>query len=148
MSKSYLSQKEADYLFSLEKVAKGNTTYTLPIFGGKITIPLVSSSNNEEFILDVYRSRIELSKNTFQNRGRGVFCLCRIDLKGPGHVNPDGEEIPCNHIHFYTEGFGDRWAYPLPEEFKNLNTSREILDKFMDLCNITGKPLISKELLE
>ena len=40
-------------------------------------IPLVSSNGREKFILDLRKSRVDLSKGTYQNRGReGSWFLC------------------------------------------------------------------------
>ncbi|MDG6271690.1 DUF6978 family protein [Glaesserella parasuis] len=84
---------------------------------------------------------------TFQTRARKAIVLVRLDIEGPPHRNPDGEEIICPHIHLYREGYGDKWAYPLPDELKSvLDRPYELLDKFMDYCHIIGKPMIQREL--
>ena len=70
----------------------------------------------EEFLLDIRRARIDLAKGTYQNRGREVVILARLDFGGAPHRNPDGEEIGSPHIHLYREGFGDKWAFPIPSE--------------------------------
>ena len=147
MTDLYLNQEEADALFKMEKIKKDNTEYVLPLLGGKTLIPLVSKNKKEEFLLDINRGRIVLSKNTFQNRARKIFPLCRIDINGPIHVNPDQQEVPTPHMHIYKEGYGDKWAYPLPVEFNDLKNPIEFLDKFMDYCSIVEKPNIVSELL-
>ena len=40
----------------------------------------------------------------------------RLDLDGPPHRNPDEAEIPCPHLHIYSEGFGDKWAMAAPAD--------------------------------
>jgi len=58
---------------------------------------------------------MDFSRITYQNRGRAVVVLLRLDLKGSPLRNPNDEVIPCPHLHIYREGFGDKWAYPLAE---------------------------------
>jgi hypothetical protein len=108
----------------------------------KLAIPLYSRSLREEFTLDISRSTIKLSKNTFQNRTRVTIVLARLDIGGPPHRNPDDEELPGTHFHIYRHGWGDKWAYPLPEEFTNPSDTTLTLDQFMDYCKIITKPII------
>lgn len=98
-------------------------------------------------ILMLHGGYIALEKITFQTRARKAVVLVRLDIDGPPHRNPDGEEIGCPHIHLYREGYGDKWAYPLPDELKCvLDNPYNLLDKFMDYCHIIGKPIIQREL--
>lgn len=91
--------------------------------------------------MDVWRGRIAVSKVNIQNRARHCIPLVRLDVGGPPHTNPDGVEMPCPHVHLYREGFGDRWAFPLPEgKFHRTHDMLCTLDDFMDYCNITIKP--------
>jgi hypothetical protein len=73
--------------------------------------------------------------------------VMRLDLDGPPHRNPDGEEIPCPHLHIYGEGYGDKWAIPAPTA-RYTNTPDLLLtfDAFMQQCNITNPPKIQKGL--
>ncbi|MDG6473849.1 hypothetical protein QAZ13_06585 [Glaesserella parasuis] len=115
--------------------------------GGSLRLSLHSMDKKETFNLDVTRGYIALEKITFQTRARKAIVLVRLDIEGPPHRNPDGEEIICPHIHLYREGYGDKWAYPLPDELKSvLDRPYELLDKFMDYCHIIGKPMIQREL--
>jgi hypothetical protein len=141
-----LTQQEADALLALEKHCSENTKYIFPSMGGNLRIPLQSQDKREEFSLDIYRSNIVLQKNTFQNRARKSIILARIDLDAGIHRNPDGEEIPCPHIHIFREGWIDKWAIPLPNSFSNPSDIWKTLDDFMSFCNITTKPNITKEL--
>ena len=65
-------------------------------------------------MLDIARGRINLKKATYQNRARRVVILARLDLGGPPHENPDGEEISFPHLHTYRAGYADKWAVPAP----------------------------------
>jgi hypothetical protein len=65
----------------------------------------------------------------------------RLDLDGPPHTNPDGQEIPCPHLHVYREGFGTKWALPLPTDY--LEPPADLLSlcgAFMADCRIVDPP--------
>lgn len=141
-----LTQQEADSLFALEKHYLGDDSFTFPSLGGSIRIPLHSNDLREEYSLDIARGRIELRKNTFQNRARKSVVLARVDIYGPPHRNPDGEEIPCPHLHVYREGYGDKWAVPLPQAFSDHEDSWVTLLEFMNFCSIKTRPTILQEL--
>ena len=93
-------------------------------------------------MLDINRNKINLSKITYQNRTRTNIILVRLDLNGAPHRNPNGDEISGTHIHIYKEGFNDKIAEELPEEFKDIkyNDIKEFLKTFLQYCNIDGIP--------
>ena len=97
----FLTQHEANTLLALEKHFLGCDRFEFPALGGALRIPLHSADRREEFSLDITRGRILLEKNTFQTRARKAVILARLDLAGPPHRNPDGEEIGCPHLHLY-----------------------------------------------
>ncbi|MEI6875039.1 MAG: hypothetical protein WCL50_07900 [Spirochaetota bacterium] len=92
--------------------------------------------------MDIGRGSIALEKTKFQNRARKTVILARLDLGGPPHRNPDGEEIPCPHLHHYREGYGDKWATAAPANFAATGATLDLLDEYMSYCNIVGKPII------
>lgn len=141
-----LTQQEADALLALEKHFLDNDRFEFPALGGALRIPLYSSDRREEFSLDITRGRILLEKNTFQTRARKAVILARLDLAGPPHRNPDGEEMDCPHLHLYREGYGDKWAVPLPAVFAGIADTVELMDTFMDYCRVVGKPIIERGL--
>ena len=112
MADANLTQAEADALTAMEKRRSDETEWQYPDLGGYVTIPLVSMDRRESFLLDLRRGRIDLTKGTYQNRGRQVVVLARLDFGGAPHRNPDGEEIRSPHLHLYREGYGDKWAIP------------------------------------
>lgn len=140
-------QAEADLLLQMEKCRIDDNLYKFPQFGGAVRIPLKSRNLKEDFILDIQRMKIQLKKNTFQNRARKSIVLARIDIGGAPHRNPDGKEILCPHIHLYQEGFDDKWAYHLPDTFTDSNDIWLTLQEFMKFCNITQIPYIERGLL-
>lgn len=147
MAEGNLSQGEADALIQIEKRWRDDLVYTYPGVGGLLTVPLISIDCREEFILDVRRGRIDLSKVTHQLRGRVVAILVRVDIAGPPHTNPDGVVVPCPHIHLYKENFGDKWAQPLPPSyFSNVTDLWQVLHDFMDFCRVVEKPQIERGL--
>jgi hypothetical protein len=141
MTEIILTQAEADILIAMEKRSAQNEPVTLPDLGGAISLPLVSADRREDFLLDLSRGRIDLRKGTNQARSRQVIPLVRLDYGGAPHRNPNGEEIACPHIHIYREGFGDKWAFPLPDGvFANLGDHWQTLHDFLAYCNVTHPP--------
>jgi hypothetical protein len=145
MSEYDIKQSEADYLLGLEKYAEDDKVWIFPTMGMKIEIPLNSSDKKEKFILDVKRSTIKIEKVTYQNRAKKVIILARLDLSGPPHRNPDDTEVQDCHLHKYMEGYGDKWAFPIPEEiFSDTDDIWQTLQDFMDYCNIVNRPDIRR----
>jgi len=142
MAGSELTQKEADFLFKMEKYCYDDSLHEFPDSGGYLRIPLKSKDTYENFMLDISRGRIELQKYTFQNRAKKTVVLVRLDLGGSPHRNPDGMEIPCLHVHLYREGYDDKWAYPLPEDFSDPANIWNTLEEVLQYCNIIKKPNI------
>lgn len=142
-----ITQDEADKLMAMQKKAVDQKEWLFPIPGDRIVVPLVSFDKRENFILDVTRGNIKLTKITYQNRARTAIILYRLDLDGPTHYNPDGEEVPCPHLHIYREGYGHKWAIPAPiDKFPDTSNLFSTLDAFMAHCNIIEPPTIQRGL--
>lgn len=147
MAEINLTQSEADALIAMEKLRVDDTRWDYPGLGGSISVPLISNDKRENFLLDVSRGKIDLLKGTYQNRSRQVIILVRLDFGRKPHRNPDGEEIPSPHLHIYREGYGDKWAIPVPaDRFPNISDLWRTLDDFMQFCNVVDPPLIDKGL--
>lgn len=147
MSEITLVQSEADALIAMEMQRVDDQIWDYPSLGEAIHIPLISASGRENFHLDISRSYINLVKGTYQNRYRQIVILVRLDFGGQSHRNPDGEEISSPHIHIYKEGYGDKWAFPLPnKEFTEGIDRWQMLKDFMRYCNITIAPKIDRGL--
>jgi hypothetical protein len=147
MAELILTQAEADGLIAMRKRRIDDRVWLYPGLGGSVTVPLESVDGREDFLLDVYRARIDLLKGTYQNRARHVVVLVRLDFGGKPHRNPDGEEIASPHLHIYREGYGDKWAYPVPaDRFSNLQDAWLTLQDFMRFCNIVEQPTFSRGL--
>jgi len=132
-----ITQAEADYLISMVKLIETPKSVKFPFPGEKREIPLLSTDGKEKFLLDINRGGIKLSKCTYQNRYRKDIVLLRLDIDGPDHTNP-GEDGPisCPHLHVYREGFGDKWAIPLPHEFSSDTSLIVKLFEFLQYCKI------------
>ena len=147
MMDSNLTQAEAEALMALEKRRVDATEWNYPNFGERVTVPLVSIDGREAFLLDLRRARINLTKGTYQNRGRQVVVLARLDFGGAPHRNPDGEEIGSPHLHLYREGFGDKWASLVPSQhFPHPDDPWQTLEDFMRFCNVVQSPVIQRGL--
>ncbi len=147
MAATDLSQSEADALIAMAKVKVNDDLHDYSGTGGSLVVPLTSQDKREEFLLDIYRGRIDLLKGTYQNRARQIIVLVRVDFGGAPHRNPDGREVQCPHLHLYREGFGDKWAVPLPaKSFPNINDLWQTLEDFMTFCNVVDRPAIVRGL--
>ena len=142
-----LSQSEADALIAMEKIRVDEQSFDYPSFGGRVSVPLISRDKREKFVLDISKGRITLLKGTYQNRARQVVILVRLDFGGQPHRNPDGEEMSSPHLHIFKEGYGDKWAIPLPEDkFPNTSDMWQLLEEFMRFCKVTEPPRIERGL--
>jgi hypothetical protein len=147
MAELMLTQAEADGLIAMRKRRIDDRIWQYRGLGGSVTVPLESIDGREDFLLDVHRARIDLVKGAYQNRARHVVVLVRLDFGGKPHLKPDGEEIASPHLHLYREGFGDKWAFPVPaDRFPDILDAWLTLHDFMQFCNIVEQPTFSRGL--
>lgn len=131
-----LTQAEADALLAAPKRFVSHPGMLTLDPGADRHYPLVDA-DREEFLLDLWRGTIRLSKIRLQTRARIVYPLARLDIDGAPHTNPDGQRLGGTHIHLYREGFDDRWAYaPSRAAFPRLGDLAGSLLDFCRLCNI------------
>lgn len=141
MSGDTLRQDWADRLLAAEKFpSEKGSILQFPAAGSLQQIALRSPGEKEEFHLDVRRARIDL-KGTYQTRARGTVVLARLDFGSAPHRNPDGQTVPAPHLHLYREGFGDRWATPLPSNFTDPADIQKTLTEFLDFCHVRKLPV-------
>lgn len=145
MAEIIMPQADADSLLQMEKIAADDRRWPFPDFGGNVEVPLISRNQRETFSLDISRKRIALTTK-YQMRGRQVVVLARLDFGAP-HRNPDDAEIGVPHMHLYREGFGGKWAYPVPDGMltEPQNAWQCLLD-FMRYCNVVEAPKITRGL--
>ncbi|MDE2758781.1 MAG: hypothetical protein OXH90_00580 [Paracoccaceae bacterium] len=137
-----LTQAKADALLDKEKRWANSTNLYYPGIGEEVIAPLVSVDKKERFLLDIKKSRHVLLRGTYQNRWRKSVILARLDFGGRPHRNPDGEEIDTPHLHLYREGFGDKWAFPVPFDISVPFDLWQTLMNFMRFCNIIENRII------
>lgn len=138
-----LTQAEADYLFALDKVRRSDDPQQFPGIGADLEVPLVSRDGREDFILNVARGRIKITKCSYQNRGRSVVVLARLDIDGPAHQNPDGTYVPCPHIHLFREGYADKWAFPAVDHVGPVGEDvQTVYQQFCGFCSIIEPPVL------
>jgi hypothetical protein len=127
-----IPQAEADALIAMEKRFIQTDDWTFPAAGDRLALELTSLDKRENFVLDITRLQIRLT-------ARQAILLMRLDLDGPVHRNPDGQEVPCPHLHIYREGFADKWALAAPaDRYANPADLFLTCEAFMQHCNITG----------
>lgn len=62
-------------------------------------------------------------------------------------LHQDDAEIPCPHLHLYSEGYADKRAFPVPlDRFANISDRWALLADFMSYINITVPPDIRRGL--
>jgi len=148
MTNIEMTQSEADALLAMKKDLVDDKK--IISFDAKQVIEFRMHGNEgrEEFILNYTRYTINISRRNHHLRGRTVIGLARLDIDGPPHRNPDGEEIGPRHLHFYKEGYALKWARELPEnQFPNLNNPDRTLEDFMKYFNVVNLPPIQFGLL-
>lgn len=84
-----IPQAEAEKLIEMEKHCVEDKSWLFPAPGERLSISLVSPDKRENFMLDIARATIRLTKATYQNRARQAIVLMRLDLDGPPHSNPE-----------------------------------------------------------
>lgn len=145
MADIFLTQEEADTLFGMAKYPGSEDAFDFPSLGGRIKVPLISYDSRESFILDVNRKRISLCLTT-QIRARTNCVLARLDFGAP-HQNPDGSVVGSPHLHLYKEGYGDKWAYMVPDGMlSDGDNAWQVLLDFCKFCHIVRIPNISRGL--
>ncbi|HOO56914.1 MAG TPA: hypothetical protein PLN69_08830 [bacterium] len=146
MSGINLTQEEAELLIMMDKKRKNDNVWKYPAKGQKVSIPIISMDNKEDFFLDISKGSIDIKKIKYQERCRKTEVLIRLDLGGHPHRNPDDTEIGAPHLHYYKEGYGDKWAKTIPANlFSNLSDEFKTLKEFMKYCNIIVPPIFVKE---
>jgi len=156
-----LAQSEADDLINISKMKVSDDNYGFPRPGESLTIPIISQDEQENFLVDISRGRIRLTKYSYQERYQTIIILVRLDLDGPPHTNPDVVNVPLSyltpyngqiidypHLHLYAEGFMDKWAIPAPnDEFPDTINLYKTLQDFFRYCNVVEPPKMHWEVL-
>lgn len=145
-----LKQHDADRLLQMAKQAANTSSRSFPSQGGTLEVPLIAVNGHEKFMLNVNRNSQIEAKITYQTRALKTVILARLDF-GAEHRNPDGVRVGSPHLHVYTEGYDDKWAYELPhEDFASFNGANDLDDwfnRFLDFCQIRHDNVISGRMI-
>lgn len=142
-----IPEAEANALLTMDKVTASSEPIALPDLGGRTDMPFVSTDEREEFVVSFTRSSISLEKRNHHMRGRKIIGLARLDVDGPPHRNPDGQEIGPRHLHVYREGYGLKYAVEIPDGlFRNLDDLATTLEDFLKYCHVITPPEFKKSL--
>lgn len=142
-----ITQAEADSLMAMPKRVMDSPPLRFPPVGASALFHLKSHDSKRDFLVDVNRKgRIKVSKCTYQERYAVTEILFRLDIDGPPHRNPDGQLLPCPHLHVYREGFGTKWAIPSPPEFTTPSDLVITLREFLRYCTVDEIPDIQRSL--
>lgn len=96
MAELDISQAEADALIAMEKhCAENKKSRLFPEPGGRLSIALVSPDKRENFVLDVTRAQIKLTKATLTERDR-PSSSCVLTLMARRTRTPTIQEF---HVH-------------------------------------------------
>jgi hypothetical protein len=143
-----LDQTTANALLALDKLLADTSPIDFPMPGMALELAVKSQDDREAFLIDINRrGRIKISKCTYQERYSVIEILLRLDIDGPTHENPDGTEVPCPHLHIYREGYGDKWAQPIPASFTDPSSLSLTLREFLQYCRVQNIPAINASLL-
>jgi Family of unknown function (DUF6978) len=135
-----LPQAEADVLIAMAKTFADAAAISIPP-GADETRELIGADPKEQFLLDIWRGTLRLSKFRYQTRGRQVIVLVRLCIDGAPHTNPDGTRLVGSHLHRYREGYDDRWAEQLDVRlFQNTSDVWQTFEDFCAYCNVRGVP--------
>jgi len=141
-----LSQERAEELLAMIKRLVESSRIDFPAAGAAKRLEAESEDGRESFLLDINRrGTIKLTKCTFQERYQTVEILLRLDIDGPTHENPDGEVVPCPHLHVYRGG-GDKWAVALPRDFSDPPDLVQTFKEFLAYCKVRDIPDIQRAL--
>ena len=136
-----LTQSEADqFIQTVKHFVRPPASISISP-GGDDTYELAGSDDRERFLLDIWRGTLRLTKLKFQNRVRTIVVLVRLDVDGAPHTNPDGQRLSGTHLHLFTEGYDDRWAYPVdPGTFTLLSDPGTTFQEFCSYCKVESPP--------
>jgi len=139
-----IPQTEAERLLQLQKQRVTDDQITYPDAGDFLEVPLISLDETEQFKLTIQPGKFDFYKTSDQIREKSTnLILARLDIGSHPHKNPDNEIIDGPHIHFYREGYADKFAKPIdPDIFTDPTNPWTTLQEFMTFCNIIKKPII------
>ena len=132
--------------------------FNFPSKNQSITLDAEDEENNN-YKVDINRKRAIITRCTYLERHPINNVLLRLDIDTKPHRNPHTSEvIGGNHIHIYTNDYGDSIAVELDDpilkiinpnfdinrfniDIKNENRLYAYFEAFSDFCNIKNIPI-------
>lgn len=145
-----LTQDEADTLGVIEKYLIESESVLIPP-PQKTCIHYIRYRKDGQYYDNMKLSTFRSQKNSRKVSYRIIYdahnILVRIDTQyAASHRNPDGKIIipPYQpHMHIYTEGYNDKFAYPLPNCFSNADDIIQLFMEFLSYSNVLNADKIS-----
>ncbi len=139
-----LTQDDAEKLMGVLKKIIDPQLFRFPDTGGA-ELDIVSKDERESFPTNINRGQKNPSKTSYNLRYKSPEnpVIYRLDINGSKHRNPDGQEIPCPHLHIYRENHEDTWAIPAPGDIARSTKPAEALIDFLRFCNIMNTSAIA-----
>ena len=143
-----LQDEEVQQIVQLLKHPKNQMNFDeaynklLTLFGKlKIDESIIDEHEDIEFMLNVYRGRIEESRFSLHLRFKEYHHhLVRIDIHpSNNHINPDNTKVIGSHIHIYSNEFEPRDSVAIPINESDFPLVENLLDafhKFLEYNNI------------
>lgn len=143
-----IKQDVVDRLLAVAKKLTDMRTVEFPTPGSHLILDATDLEEREEFKVDAQRKgKLKIGKCTYQLRYEMNEILLRLDVEGPPHDNPDGETVPCPHLHIYREGYDEKWAIPVPVgEFPDTTDLENTFVDFLKYCKIAKVPDVQRRM--
>ena len=125
---SILSQEDADTLQIIEKALTNPKQVHLPPPNGTKIHAIHYWRDNrrkDDMKLSTYHAQKNKKKVSYRILYNSCILLIRVDTQ---------DATP--HINLYREHYGDRFAYPLPKEFKDADDIVQLFMDFLSYSNI------------
>lgn len=149
------SEENIEFLnFLNEEKVITDDNISFPSSGDSQAINVEGKVSNQQFILDINRKSLLVSRITYQNRIPQSLILLRLDIDTKPHRNPNGEIINGTHLHIFDKNNNSgSWAFELTDSrlntyFKYFNFEqflkieskdvKKIFPLFCQLNNITN----------
>ena len=116
------SEENIEFLnFLNEEKVITDDNISFPSSGDSQAINVEGKVSNQQFILDINRKSLLVSRITYQNRIPQSLILLRLDIDTKPHRNPNGEIINGTHLHIFDKNNNSgSWAFELTDS--RLNT--------------------------
>lgn len=151
-----ITQEEADTLRIIEKYLANPQDVKIPKMRETRIYPAYHKCYNrrrDDLDVSAYRGGIDENKVSYRLIYKKGILLIRIDTNDKtAHINPDNKSfIPpmTPHVHIYREGYGDKFAYPLPDEFSSKGADIEkLFIEFLQYSNFINIDELSLSIIE